>query len=1034
MSLKQLKLHTVVLIGLLLNALGCGLDNIGNVKSEIVSSYLVSEITPAYAKAGDAITLKGTGFDSKMQVKVGGQAPEKVSFISSEEIVVLLPKDLVGLVTIIVSKDDESNKSSYLILPSQGVLLNVTEVENDVCDGQEFFTVSGKKKTGTKLCNTTSDKDPLDKDPSEKDPLEKDPLVTDPRLDAGSDPSTDPAPVASILPDCDAQTVTNCRASTSYPAVSKTLLQASDIRKDVIIGPLGLTGTLESPPACSGTSSDSCIATAAYPSIDKTIIDPAKMLDTLTLAGVTGTIVSRGNWNLSAAFPGAGYYSNVSNLPVAGDIRSSVNIIGVTGNLTPAPSNCAADGATNCVAIPTFTAATTTGLADKVLSGQTVAGVPGNVTLPAIGKVLTGTNYGITGNGSAGSLTLPAASNVLGGSGNYGDPGAPVTPLMSNRGNWNLTSGFPGAGYYASVSNAPLAGDIRSTVNIIGVLGNVTPAPSNCAADGATNCVAIPTFTAATTTGLADKVLSGQTVAGVPGNVTLPAIGKVLTGTDYGITGNGSAGTLTLPAASNVLGGSGNYGDPGAPVTPLMSNRGIWNLTSGFPGAGYYSSVSNAPLAADIRSTVNIIGVLGNVTPAPSNCAADGAINCVAIPTFTAATTTGLADKVLSGQTVAGVPGNVTLPAIGKVLTGTNYGIAGNGSSGVLTLPAASNVLSGSGIYGDPGSPVAPLMANKGVWNLTTPFQGAGYYSNVTNVPITTNIKSGIQILGETGTYSGTPLDNCNADGQSSCIASASFPSADVSSKAIPSNIRKGTNIAGVTGNYVGGGEYIVINEPSSFNDAINLNGNFTIHFTAFDSNTANGQVTLYFRLDNNSGCSGIPSNNGWSIITDTLSEDDTSYVWNTTGQPAGYYFVCAQYDANTTKYFTSVSSLAIGIPGSCIAADGVTWRNEGGGCAFYNGPTITIFSTAETFNRNSLSANTRCSDLIEGGKNDWVLINANLIEAAAYGHAVNQIVGIASGSQYWGTSNRCTLMSSTAPSIDPSCSNERTVCGRTPP
>ncbi len=202
-----------------------------------------------------------------------------------------------------------------------------------------------------------------------------------------------------------------------------------------------------------------------------------------------------------------------------------------------------------------------------------------------------------------------------------------------------------------------------------------------------------------------------------------------------------------------------------------------------------------------------------------------------------------------------------------------------------------------------------------GTLNLSLTPANTGYFTGLSSFPVVSDIKSGIQILGSIGTYNGGALNNCSADGQTSCVASVAYPAADVSSKAIPSNIRKGTNIAGVTGNYVGGGEYIVINEPSSFNEAINLNGNFTIHFTAFDSNTANGQVTLYFRSDNNSGCSGIPSNNGWSIITDALSEDDTSYVWNTTGQPAGYYFVCAQYDANTTKYFTSVSSLAIGIP-----------------------------------------------------------------------------------------------------------------------
>jgi hypothetical protein len=154
-------------------------------------------------------------------------------------------------------------------------------------------------------------------------------------------------------------------------------------------------------------------------------------------------------------------------------------------------------------------------------------------------------------------------------------------------------------------------------------------APKTCAAEGATGCVANATYTAALTTGLADKVLSTATVAGVSGNVTLPAEGKVFLGTGYGTNGTDSTGSLTLPSAGNVLAGSGLYGDPGSQVTPTMIDKGTWDLTTGFPGAGYYGAVSNAPVQGDIRATVDILGVTGNVTAPPGDCGSDGDVSCV---------------------------------------------------------------------------------------------------------------------------------------------------------------------------------------------------------------------------------------------------------------------------------------------------------------------------------------------------------------------------------------------------------------------
>ena len=167
---------------------------------------------------------------------------------------------------------------------------------------------------------------------------------------------------------------------------------------------------------------------------------------------------------------------------------------------------------------------------------------------------------------------------------------------------------------------------------------------NECTADGATNCVATDDFPAAQKADLADKILSGQTVAGTGGNVTLPDVGDVEASVTYGVGGNGLTGTFAVPATTTVATGT-DYGANGTE----------------FNGSATLES--------------------------HSNCAADGATDCVATATYTAALTTSLADKILSGQTVAGTVGNVTLPTVGDVEASVTYGIGGNGLTGTFAVP-----------------------------------------------------------------------------------------------------------------------------------------------------------------------------------------------------------------------------------------------------------------------------------------------------------------------------------------------------------
>jgi hypothetical protein len=294
---------------------------------------------------------------------------------------------------------------------------------------------------------------------------------------------------------------------------------------------------------------------------------------------------------------------------LSGNIKSGITIASVPGAVTPSPSNCASDGDVGCVVVgPSFAAAATAGAESKILFGQSVGGVPGNVTLPAEGKVLTSTQYGVGGTGSTGTLTLPLASNVLSGSGTYGDPGALMTPALADRGTWNLTTSFPGAGYYAGVSNSPTAPTIATGTTIAGVEGSATLSPANCSSNGQQSCVA------------AGSYFAGTNCAANGSGCYLPTYAlttQPLRAIDYDNINSNAARirtSTTLGGVTGTLADCSTNGSSGCVATSTYlagQNRSSWDMTTSFPGAGYYSGTSNTPTVGDIKSGVSIAGVTG---------------------------------------------------------------------------------------------------------------------------------------------------------------------------------------------------------------------------------------------------------------------------------------------------------------------------------------------------------------------------------------------------------------------------------------
>ncbi len=321
-------------------------------------------------------------------------------------------------------------------------------------------------------------------------------------------------------------------------------------------------------------------------------------------------------------------------------------------------------------------------------------------------------------------------------------------------------SGCKTVSSYISVETSLLtAANIKSGVTLAGVLGTSAGSLSDCSSDGATGCVATATYTAALTTGAASKILSGQSVAGVAGNVTLPAAGKVYTGITFGVSA-GQTGTLTIPTAGNVLAASGTFGDPGAAVTPTLT----------------------IPTAGNVRTGNGTFGVAGTATtPTLANCSADGGVGCVAVATFKAADmSVAIAGNIKTGATIAGVAGSVTAsPADCSTNGVTGCVTTATYQSGDLTNLTEGNIKNGTTIAGVAGlypNATYKLPSADGAAGLTnatfdakvksaTAFEywteAGAREESVGDADITAaNIANGVSVFGLSGTLTGGSAPN----------------------------------------------------------------------------------------------------------------------------------------------------------------------------------------------------------------------------------------------------------------------------------
>lgn len=244
--------------------------------------------------------------------------------------------------------------------------------------------------------------------------------------------------------DCAADGAASCVVDgAAYKAAAMANVQASNIKSGVTIAGVAGAASLELHGNCTSDGEIGCVATASYAAADMNQVTAGNIRSGVTIAGQTGTYPSMatpltnatGTTDLTslAATTPAGTYeffdsagvrylgaiadpgtitpsgvdqvfnsalyrgftvSGDSDLSVA-NIKSGVSIFNVTGTLTGAPANCAANGTVGCVTTATFKSADLSNLtAANIKKSVVVAGVTGDY--PSAANPLTGANAGVT--------------------------------------------------------------------------------------------------------------------------------------------------------------------------------------------------------------------------------------------------------------------------------------------------------------------------------------------------------------------------------------------------------------------------------------------------------------------------------------------------------------------------------------------------------------------------------------------------------------------------------------------------------------
>ncbi len=777
--------------------------------------------SPVVVPRGGKVIISGQNFRPTLAIALGGKTVGELKVMSDSQASFVVPADVgFGLNSMELVQDGTAQTISIFYKGDKSDFPIMTEVPENVCSGSKYYDQTGALKVGTKSCQS--------------------------------------APAAAS---CSKTGETNCLASTAFPAVASTELAAGNIKKGASIG--GVTGiypSSEAPLATNTTVADLTSFGPTSPVGTYEFFDsagnvyPANILDGGT---ITPSTVSQSLSATGSLYRGVTVSGNADLL--ASNIKSGVNLFGVSGSLTPAPANCSTNNASGCVTTATYKSADWTNLtAANIKNGVSVAGLTG--TYPSSGNRLA-SNTATTDLTSFGSGTTVGAYEFFDSAGSVYSgtvaDGGTVTPTTSNQ-----TISAAGT-FYRSVivqGDANLtAVNIKDTIPLFGVTGTLTGTPVNCSSNGQQNCLATATFFGATqcsangsncfiptyaVTTQPLKAISYDAIDAGKSSIRSSLTLSGIAGTLADCTTNDTSGCVTtasyksadwtnltaanIKTGASVAGLTGTY--PSA-SNRLVSNTATADLTAFGPGTpvGAYEFFDSA---GDVYPATVADG--GTITPSTSTQSLNTAGTM-----YRAATINGdsdlVAGNILSGTNLFGVNGSVTASP------------ATCGSNGSQSCVATGSYYAATACAADGSNCFVPTYVTT-----TQPLKAISYDAIDAGK---SSIRTTLTLSGVTGT-----LADCTTNNTSGCVTTASYKSADWTNLTA-ANIKNGASVAGLTGTY-----------PSSVNLLTGADGTADLDQATFDAKVKGASTFEFFGPDGtrytNNGDADITAANIASGVT----------------------------------------------------------------------------------------------------------------------------------------------------------------------
>ncbi len=348
-------------------------------------------------------------------------------------------------------------------------------------------------------------------------------------------------------------------------------------------------------------------------------------------------------------------------------------------------------------------------------------------------------------------------------------------------------------------------------------------ANSVCTADGQVGCITSTTFKAADMNQVTSgNIKAGITIAGVSGSIIPESHNTCSSDGAIGCvtTASYKSADMAIAIAGNIKSGNTIAGVTGSYSGTNNSCVSDGEASCVVDGSTFKAAKLANFVAADIKSGVSIAGVAGSATlESHADCAADGMTGCVTTASYKSADMSVVNNgNIKSGVTIAGITGQ---------------------------YPSATYPLTGADATADLDFATFDAKIKSGAvfeW-----FDAYGNrYTNTGDLDIAAaNIISGMTIFGTTGTAVSTI---CGSDGQTDCITTTTYKSANTSAYTAW-DVRKGKTIGGVAG------------EITFFKNMANI--------ISFDRTTGDGAVTgldIYDTIDdyNNGGIFPTQNNAGW--------------------------------------------------------------------------------------------------------------------------------------------------------------------------